>query len=486
MKRLTWTEVSQEPALTLLRAPGCPACRHGGAAEDRFFTWFMIESYNEPSTIQRLRASIGLCPEHSRRLLTDVPSWSVGNYVYEYVLKAAITQLEQPSPIAPCPACASRVESTAAALDSITSSLGRTPVATAFEETGGFCLVHLLEALSRSDGDTSQRLCAVFRRSLDRDPRWVRDEDRDTPLRRRLRRLLPVGDLPSGEPAASVLDGLEERFTVRACPICLSVGKMADRYLEWFGHVWRSRREDLERSGTLCATHLADLGEVDADAARWATGRAARDWDAAVARFQDRMASLPSDSLVTRLRSRPPSPRANPDAERGSEEPPSTEDSSTGSSGGLAAAMRGPATARRVALHRLRDAKAPCPACSALAATERRETALLVAALRDRPTGRRYEASHGACLHHVLSAPALAEHPLVREVVSARLAVLRWELEEADRKRAWPFRHEPRGPEASAWLRAPALLDGRTFEGGPPVDTRDRPEEGSTRPPTHG
>jgi hypothetical protein len=57
---------------------------------------------------------------------------------------------------------------------------------------------------------------------------------------------------------------------------------------------------------------------------------------------------------------------------------------------------------------------------------------------------------------------------LARRVLAARLAVLAWELEEAGRKERWDARHEPRGAEGTAWLRAAAQLDGRTFLGGAP------------------
>jgi hypothetical protein len=55
----------------------------------------------------------------------------------------------------------------------------------------------------------------------------------------------------------------------------------------------------------------------------------------------------------------------------------------------------------------------------------------------------------------------------VRGVLLARLDVLAWELAEADRKQAWALRYQPSGPEATAWLRATALVDGGVFLGGP-------------------
>jgi hypothetical protein len=54
-----------------------------------------------------------------------------------------------------------------------------------------------------------------------------------------------------------------------------------------------------------------------------------------------------------------------------------------------------------------------------------------------------------------------------RAVLLGRLDVLGWELAEADRKQAWALRYQPTGPEADAWLRAAAIVDGRVFLGGP-------------------
>ena len=45
------------------------------------------------------------------------------------------------------------------------------------------------------------------------------------------------------------------------------------------------------------------------------------------------------------------------------------------------------------------------------------------------------------------------------------------ELNEAFSKNTWAHRHEPRGPEMTAWRRAAAFLDGAVFCGCPPRGT---------------
>lgn len=109
-------------------------------------------------------------------------------------------------------------------------------------------------------------------------------------------------------------------------------------------------------------------------------------------------------------------------------------------------------------------ASTSCPACRALASTEQRQLELLLRGLQDTPTAAAYETSHGVCFRHALALNPSS--PLLRNVVSARLALLGWELDEASRKRSWSLRHEPTGPETSAWFRTPAAIDGRSYLGG--------------------
>jgi hypothetical protein len=67
------------------------------------------------------------------------------------------------------------------------------------------------------------------------------------------------------------------------------------------------------------------------------------------------------------------------------------------------------------------------------------------------------------CLRHVI---ALRDQdprgaaPIAASAAGRTLALLA-ELEEAARKRSWQHRHEPRGPEMTAWRRAASLVDGR-------------------------
>lgn len=110
-----------------------------------------------------------------------------------------------------------------------------------------------------------------------------------------------------------------------------------------------------------------------------------------------------------------------------------------------------------------------CSGCVAVATAERRELELVVTGLTDRPTRMAYYESHGLCLRHAQG----QSDPAIREVLTARLGVLVWELDEDVRKSAWSSRHERRGDEMTAWLRAPVQIDGRAFLGAP-APVRDR------------
>lgn len=104
-----------------------------------------------------------------------------------------------------------------------------------------------------------------------------------------------------------------------------------------------------------------------------------------------------------------------------------------------------------------------CPACRAVSAAEDRVLGIVGA---QAPAGR----TPDLCVRHVLAlrrrdrrAAGAAARAAARRIE----AVLR-ELEEAFRKRTWAHRHEPRGREMTAWQRAPLVLDGRVYGGGPP------------------
>jgi len=109
-----------------------------------------------------------------------------------------------------------------------------------------------------------------------------------------------------------------------------------------------------------------------------------------------------------------------------------------------------------------------CPLCRHLGTIEGRAADRLLAVLADAEGWRGFERSYGLCLGH---APLLLERagtPGLRRdiaaVLLARVEVDRWEAEEQLRKQSWNVRHEPKGAEGEAWLRASARIAGIAME----------------------
>jgi hypothetical protein len=69
----------------------------------------------------------------------------------------------------------------------------------------------------------------------------------------------------------------------------------------------------------------------------------------------------------------------------------------------------------------------------------------------------RLSRAHGVCLRHGLTTDL---PPAWRRLLYARVGLLSFELDEAERKAGWDARWEVRGSEMAAWRRAPTLLDG--------------------------
>ena len=83
----------------------------------------------------------------------------------------------------------------------------------------------------------------------------------------------------------------------------------------------------------------------------------------------------------------------------------------------------------------------------------------LIAVLVESADGRRaFESGYGLCVRHAAQAMAMPDASVFGDIVAdtthARLALLRWELEEQMRRGAWQARPQRRGVESAAWLRA--------------------------------
>ena len=411
----------------LLREPGCPACRYLAEAERSFFSWLRIESFSVAEVQARLRAGMGMCDVHSRRLIEDFGEGHVMTIIAREAIAGARQRLRDEGEPGPCPACDAVGFGGQRARQLVVDALADPATARAYSEHDGVCLAHFLEAAPRVDASTltlmTDRLLATLRAPdsaaivallAGEDP----DVDRRAAARRRL---------PEGTSAGSTVDGLCGRLGVAACPVCLSAGLAERGYIRWFLERTVENDPSLDNDpGELCRAHLHDLARADRPLAAAAIEHKRSSRAAQLERLRSRLAELS-----------PPGRR--------------------GRRGG-------------VDLDAVREevvTKAYCPACNARDGIESAQLELVDAALALPGVRDLYERSHGLCVRHALQASDGHAARLARRHANARLGVLGWEVHETARKYAWAFRHETSGSERDAWLRALAQINGRVFEGGP-------------------
>lgn len=428
----------------------------------------MYEHHGDSHTLAHLRASVGFCAAHTRRLLQRLEAQWVMPLVYSEVVQAAREGLapHAPGPTArPCPMCESRNRVEAAFVRALVAALRDARVAEAYGASDGLCFPHLLEALRERNDAATVTLVGTFRGRLDPaiDPQQLldrlagRDGDRAARHRERLRLQRLAAADPAGA-ASDVLQRLRGRLQADACPVCLASALAETRYLSWLATEFGTSASSLAGEGFwLCPGHLHDLVEEHANAGAGVALHQQRFVNADLARLNARLQALPAPTLAARVQS--VGALLQSDGRHALSRWALVRRAAAG-----LVARRGRALAASLAplTHPRR-----CGACHAWATAEDRELALLVAAVQDVPTARAYADSHGICLRHAhqLSADDRAG-PLVA-VLRARLAVLSWELGEVRRKSSWSERWNRGGPEADAWLRAPGYLDGRVFLGGP-------------------
>jgi hypothetical protein len=408
----------------LLRTDECPVCGFLGNAERSFFSWFVNENHASGAVQAQLRASMGMCPAHSRRLVEDPGAGPVTTTVVRQALAGARARLRGEIAAGPCPACASLSRSAGDVAHLLADGLEDEGNLTGYSEHRGVCLDHVLELAEVAPPEFMTVIAQRLLRSL-REPdapatlTLLACTDRDAARRARWRMRLPE----AGRSRSTIVQ-LREQLRVDACPVCLAGGLSERRYLEWWKDATHAGDPSLRTDpGELCSAHLHDLALSDATAAVRAIGR-------------KRIATVRALELL--LADMPATPKAG-------------------------RRRRG---ADAVASREIQSALAPvhqCPACHARNTAELRRAELLGAAMALRDVCTTYESSHGLCVRHALRVAAGAAAQVTHRVLDARLAVLQWELEEVRRKYAWDCRHEPAGPEQDSWLRGLAQIDGRVY-----------------------
>ena len=414
----------------LLAEGACPVCRHVAATERSFFSWFEIESYSSSAVQAQLRAAMGMCPAHARRLIDGLGESHIMTIVMREALAGARSVLRDDAQIGACAACTAVGSGCGHARRSLLDGLQDPSLVRLYTEHDGICLVHLLDAVPFAPAPTLKLLAERLLETLTEGAGaalvgMLASADPDAPRRAVWRDRLP--ELPV---TGSTVERLGDRLQIDACPVCLAAGVAVRDYLRWFiAHSADGDPSLGNDPGELCATHLHDVALANP---------AVASKQAAAHKRAARIAQL--QLLLARLADLPATPR------RG---------------------RRGPGDGLEDARRHLL-ASPYCAACHAREGIQRAQHDLLAASLALPTLRERYERSHGLCVRH---ARQLADGPtarFARQHADARTAVFAWEVQETARKYAWAYRHETDGPERRGWLRGLAQIDGRVFDGGPP------------------
>jgi hypothetical protein len=396
-------------AADLLTRPGCPVCRYAGEASDRYLAWFALEGHGQTVAITRLCASLGMCPRHTRGLLTQPGAAPRLTAVNRYLVQAARDQLTgRASRLAGCPACEHDDAAAARALDTLLDELPDSVVRGRYQELGGLCIPHLRTATGlprrRLPAWLTDTVLAALAIPPPPGPGWLTGVDHDAPARVWLRSALPAR-------ARTPPDG---------CAACLAAARAERRDLAGLARPGDRRQPD--RGRLLCGAHLSDL---------------------AILAGQDgiqRLLAWQAGCLAAVL---------SPHAARAS---------------GWDRRLGGwPRPWRRPTAHPV-----PCAICLRSRTAARQALGELRAALRASRPDPGLPAP--LCARHVLA--LRAADPSAGQMAASSAAVranrLLAELNEAFRKTTWANRQEPHGPEMTAWRQAAAFLDGAVFCGAPP------------------
>jgi hypothetical protein len=244
----------------LLTSAGCPLCRYVAEASDRHLIWFAMEAHGQPDTITRLCRTLGLCPRHTRGLLTQPGAGARLTVVYRYLLQAGREYLSAGrQPPEACPSCARDTEAADRALDALLTGLHDEEIRDRYRALGGLCLPHLRFAAARSPRRQAPWLAdaALHRLAGGRpDPRLLTgDYEPDAEARVRLRAALPATARPGtgGDRAGVGPRPLPQNI----CLICQAAAQAErDELAKLAGH---ARLRPRQSWPGLCAEHLRDV-----------------------------------------------------------------------------------------------------------------------------------------------------------------------------------------------------------------------------------
>ena len=161
----------------------CPICKFCADCLGRFYYWFILETYYNPSMMEKLQKAYGFCQEHTWKLI-EASSPYITGVMYEYLTRSTKLNLEKlleeirgddgrkrrrgwlwrknhrkecqkilkaatrPSV---CPACENIAWSSRYAMEQLLEHLKETETRDLYRKSGGLCLHHFLQILPLGD-----------------------------------------------------------------------------------------------------------------------------------------------------------------------------------------------------------------------------------------------------------------------------------------------------------------------------------------------
>jgi len=509
--------------LARLEKPGCFMCREAEANLKRYYFWFLVEQYANIPTMDRLERAHGFCLRHTRHLLAHKAPDRI-SYVAGYVLRYCADWLRAVQAVASperhgsradrkpasglfrsavgCPACEDERGSSQLYAGVIVGCLEEADIVKAFRASDGLCLPHLLAAAHVAGWETLQVLAEEQIRHLEEARTHLSaiqargtDGTIAEALRAALGRLygpdldkairpfLVAGRRPGQTPAGLVKGqataeagasvswspAFEETCRLLSqpdCSICRVAARGREEYLAWLEQEIRDFTQlgyRWNQALYLCSQHawlFADRCAPEVLAA--ACDRLLDGIVGVLRQFQWEIRQPIPCSLVGRVRALPVRWRESSQPEsRAHSRPP------------LSRRVRRTLGTLWVTPQKFLDQERErtlrwdaCPFCRHLDTIEARAADRLLAVVADAEGRQVFERSYGLC-----HAPLLLERAgtpgLRREIAAvllARVEVDRWEAEEYLRKQSWSVRHEPKGAEGEAWVRASTRIAGVAVE----------------------
>lgn len=152
--------------LEQLREPGCAVCILGAREAARALDAFCWEHVNDPGVRERLRASLGFCPQHAHQLDAHPDRLAIAILYGDLVRHAAqelgrrATARRSTSPHRPCPVCQVVEEQERECIEVLAAFIDDPEMDAARRNSTGLCLGHTLDLCRRLKGPALRRVVA--------------------------------------------------------------------------------------------------------------------------------------------------------------------------------------------------------------------------------------------------------------------------------------------------------------------------------------